>query len=629
MSLPTKVNVSRPEAWGYDALIEYGPDDADSLYLRLAVGPGRQMTFQTVEAIDRAPDLSANPEDMRSESGRTFSRSSFTGGEGLDRAHRRDGLDRDFSRFWDSRNIDVTPARGDETEEVRLLHSTGSLRSADVGNSRMPLVRLGTVLYGVISDDDRVDRTANPTAGVPTWTVEDPHVAEGVQDVLDLAGLGDELYAALGSQGIHKRDNAGTWTHWSDLTNTQRVWGTKGRIVASTGAALHEARSGAGSVLLHTLASGEVWNDITDVGGAVLAAGSDGYIYAFVEQDADLVLKGQTQIEGEQPTALGFGQGFVFIGTAEPNTAGGSIGRIWRALFVGLRLRDAQVLRQWGDGATTTDRSPQRIISTREAVWTTVIEDGSETHLWRYHITTGGLVRDLIFAASGLGQGLAVFDDRIFASVFGDALWRENTTYASTGYLIGPLADFFNAARKAWAGARLTTGTLPAATQVVLAYSTDPDALEDSAHTSWVDVITATPAAPGDSSETAIVDVEARHIIGKLTLTPDGGGTVTPNVLAFAFRGLPLPTEDDYAIPVNISDRLELPHRKPLTVNGVGDAVYEQLQTIKGQAVTVTLLRPDEVVKGQFKSVSVPINELPERGSPTVYALVTIRGQRQ
>ncbi len=102
MTLPTKVNVARPEASGYDALIEYGPTDAESLYLRLAVGPGRQMTFQTVEPESRTPNLSENPEDMRSESGQSFSRADFGGGEGLRRAHRREGTARDFTRFYDS-----------------------------------------------------------------------------------------------------------------------------------------------------------------------------------------------------------------------------------------------------------------------------------------------------------------------------------------------------------------------------------------------------------------------------------------------------------------------------------------------------------------------------------------------
>ncbi|MFQ5524593.1 MAG: hypothetical protein ACE5F5_13645, partial [Acidimicrobiia bacterium] len=544
MPLPTKANVSRPEAWGYDALIEFGPTDADSLYLRVAAGPGRQARFDTVDPQQKGPSTSATPEDMRPESGEIFSRSNFSGGEGLDRAHRRDSTERDWTRFWDSRNIDITPARAGQAEEIKLLHSTSLLRAVDVaGIQRSALVRLGGALYGVISDDTQVDRTADPTATTPTWTVEDPHAGQPVEPIRDLASLGDELYAAFDTSGIHKRDAAGTWTHWSDQ-DAHRIWGVKGRILSAKGTTLYEAGATTTSTLLHTLASGETWNDVVDAGGAILAAASDGYIYAFVETDGVLSLKGQTRTEGEVPTALGYAQGLVFIGTSEDTTAGGKIGRLWRALLIGLRLREAQVLRQWGDGTETRDRSPKRIISTREAIWTALIEDGTETHLWRYHLETGGLVRDLILGASSVAEGLAVFDDRLFVNLTSSGLYREDTTYASSGYLIGPLADFYNAAPKAWMGARLQTGSVPSGAQVVLAYSTDPAAIEDSTHSSWTNIITATNASPGDSTETPISDVQSRYLAGKLTLTPDGTNANTPSALAYAFRGLPLPTED-------------------------------------------------------------------------------------
>lgn len=625
MDLPTKANASRPLAAGYDALIEYGDTAEESLYLRLAAGPQRQITFQTVQPEERGLDVSALPEDMRSESGQTFSRSDFTGGEGLDRAHRRGGTDRDWSRFWDSRNIDVTPSRSGEPAEVKLLHSASSLRSMAAGADRGALVRVGTTLYGIIASATQVDRTANPTASSPTWTQESPG---GSGDIADLAVLGDQVYAARDS--IRVRSSGGSWSLFTDL-DADRLWGVKGRIIAAVGGQLYEARSGAGnSVLLHTLASGQSWTDVIDAGAAILAGASNGEIYAFVDEDGELTLRGQTLIEGEQITALGFGQGLVFVGTGEPTTGGGTIGRLWRFLLIGLRLREGQVLRQWGDGSETRNRAPHRIISTREAVWTGVIEDGTEAHLWRYHLETGGLVRDLVLGASARVHGLVVIDNRVFANLWVNGLWREDTTYASSGYLIGPLADFFNAARKAWVGARLQTGVLPTGTQVVLAYSTDSAAIEDPNHASWTDVITATPAAPGASAEAPLTEVEARYLAGKLTLTPNGTSTATPSAISFAFRALALPSELDVILPVNISDRYERPFRKALTIDGLGVLIYSKLQELRGKAVTATLLRrPGEVVKGQIRDVLAPIPELPDRGSATVFAQVVIRGQRQ
>lgn len=622
MRLPTKATVTRPLAHGYDALLEHGATDADSLYLRLATAPSRELRLVTVDpdSVGRAPDLASSPEDMRPETGTSYSRSDFTGGEGLDRAHDRASTERDWSRFWDSRNVDISPAKGGAASEIKLLHETASLRSADADNLRGSLVRLGSSLFGILSAQNRVDRSDNPTATTPSWTVENPG---GTGDVADIAALGNQLYAAQDT--IRQRATNGTWSSWSAL-DSDRLWSVKGRIVAAVGTALYEARASSGSLLLHTLAPGETWNDVADAGPAVLAAASDGYLYSFAEEDGELVLRRQTLIEGEQPTALGVAHGLIFVGTGQPTTAGGKIGRLIRAAFVGLQLRDAQVVRTWGDGSTSLDLSPKRIISDRESVWTAV-PDSTETHLWRYHLETAGLVRDLIVGAAGQAQGLCVIDDRMFISLKGSALYREATTYAATGYVIGPLADFFNAAPKTWVGARLTTGSVPTGTEVTLDYATIPGAIETPA-SNWTTIITATPSAPGDSVEEPITGVQSRYLAGKVTLEANTAKTSTPTVLAFAFRALPIPTEEDFSIPVNVSDRIEAPHRKPVTVKNLGKEVYEALVDLKGRNITLTLLRSGEKLVGQLRSIGTPIYGQPERGSVTVYSLVTIRGTR-
>lgn len=632
MPVPTKANVSRPAAHGYDCLVEWSDDPADSLYLRLAVGPGRTMAFQTVEPQDPGPQTAENPEDMRSESGRLFSRSDFTGGEGLDRAHRRNGTDRDWSRFWDSRNVDVTPARQGEPSAVRLLHSASSLRAVGSPHpDRLPAVLVDGTLLTVCNRSDRVDVTSDPTAASPTWTQEDPMAGLVDADIMDLTVLGGRVFAAMTSTlGVKVRPvGGGTWGPWTaDTLLYERVWGVKGRVLASTNTGLYETVEGGDSILLMSEPQGVAFIDVVDAGEAILAGATDGNIYIFSETDGELGLQGQVPFPGEEITALGFAAGQVFIGTSESTSAGGRIGRLWRGLMVGLRIRDAQVLRQWGDGTETRDRSPKRIVANRESVWTAVIEDGTETHLWRYHLSTAGLVRDLILSASGICQGIAAYDDRVFATVENDGLWREDTTYASEGYLISPLADLYTAVRKAWIGARLATGELPTDTSTALAYSTDPEAIEDAAADSWETVITATSGVPGDDTEHLIIDEESRWIAAKVTLST--ADTIeTPKMLSFTLRGLPFPTETDYQIPVNVSDRLELPHRQPKQVAGLGEQVRQSLVALIGKAATVTLLRPDEIVIGQIRGVSEPIEELPKRGSPSVYALLTVRGVRQ
>jgi hypothetical protein len=82
-------------------------------------------------------------------------------------------------------------------------------------------------------------------------------------------------------------------------------------------------------------------------------------------------------------------------------------------------------------------------------------------------------------------------------------------------------------------------------------------------------------------------------------------------------------------IPINISDRVERPNRKPLKVKGLGDTLYNELRSREGDAVTLELFDPDEVIRGVVERVSYPVNANTERGSVTQYAIITVRGTRQ
>ncbi len=638
MSLPTKVNVARPEAWGYDALIEYGPTDAESLYLRLAVGPGRTMQFQTVDPEPRTPNLSENPEDMRVESGQSFSRSDFGGGEGLRRAHRREGTPRDFTRFYDSKGVSITPsAKAGEAVSVTLLKSSTQLRSHNASSDNWITILVGGTLFTTTSHQ-RVDVSTDPTVASPTWSSENPHDAEGDEEVNGLTALNGEVYAALGSNAIHKRTTAGVWSHWSDLNpgSPVKLEAVKERILAWWSTKLYEAKAGANSVLLMDTGS---WTGVADAGSHIVAVNTNGYAYMWASEDGELVLQAQTRISSspdEELTAVTAVGGLVFFASKEDDSSNLPVGRLYRGVLIGGQIREIQLLRTWSTAQPFG--YPLVLARSRDAIWWTIQSSSTTAEVWKYSLTTGGVFRDLEITGTTPrvgGFSIVSIDDRLFVHIRAGAtaadsgIWREDTTYGDTGYLITPLVDFYSAAAKTWVGTRLHTGTLPTGTQAVLAYSTNPAAIDNPAHASWTDAITATPAAPGDSAETPITGTESRYIAAKLTLTPNGTNTSTPEVLAFALRGIHQPAEHDYALPVNISDRLELPHRKPLTVNGVGDAVYEKLQTLVGKAATVTLLRPDESVIGQLRTLSTPIQELPERGSPTTYALLTVRGARQ
>ena len=57
-------------------------------------------------------------------------------------------------------------------------------------------------------------------------------------------------------------------------------------------------------------------------------------------------------------------------------------------------LVNAQLIKQWGDGTTTIDQAPYKIISTRDSIYTGIKDSASVTNLWRYYIPTTGIATD-------------------------------------------------------------------------------------------------------------------------------------------------------------------------------------------------------------------------------------------
>lgn len=642
MPLPSKANVSRPLAEGYGALVEYGPNPADSLYLRLAVSPGRQLAFQTVPPEQRSPDVADIPEEMRAESGQTFGRNDFGGGEGLRHAHRRDGTPRDFTRYYDSKSISIIPsAQSGEAATLRLSRTSTRIRQNTAGLAGWQTILVDGSLYSTTTLN-RVDVTDDPTATTPTWTSENPHAGEGDDRVHSLTSLGLEIYAAVEANGIHKRSTGGTWSHWSDLGAggaSFNIKAAKERILAWAGGQLYEARAATGSVLLSNQASSDRWHGVADAGSHIVAVNRNGYAYMWAEEEGELVLQGQTKIAAstdEHCFSVEAVAGLVFVGTGEEQSDGTHIGRIYRGILIGGQIRELQLLRTWDTSQVLG--VPWRLARTRDFVYWSIQTAINTAEIWKYSLLTGGVFRDLTIVETTGGSttgahSILSIDDRLFVHIGSGTsagIFREDAaSYEDSGYLISPLVDFYNAGRKAWMGGRLQTGDLPTGTQIDLYYATDPAALDDPAHASWTLLATADPANPGDSAEAALTAVESRAIALKAVLTPNGANTSTPELLAFAVRGISKVTEEDYGLPVNISDRLELPGRKPLIIPNAGDAVYDKLRSLIGSAATVTLLRPDESVVGQLKDLSTPITGIPEQGSPTVYTQLIIRGARQ
>jgi len=613
--LPSPSNTSAPESQGFEA-------NLDDLFLRFAVGPGRQLNINTAPLQAQAIQTSETPEDFQQEFGQIYSRTDFAGGSGLDKAHRRNAADNDFQRFWDSKGIDVFSGKQVGQEyKVSLLHDTSELSSSTNTNLYMEEMS-GSIFF---ADSDVLKRIDTPTAASITVTSETAPSAGNA--ITGMAVLGTQLY--LVANGIiYKRTGASTYSVHNNHKTFSKIWSMKGRIVASdTGGDLYQVTSSSNPTTMKTLPTGTEWTDLTDGGAVVLAAASDGYIYSFADESSSLTLKGQTFIEGEVPNAIDAAQGFIFYGTYQ-NTASGKIGRLYRAEITNANnlyvLVNAQLIKQWGSGTNTLDQAPYKIISTRDSIYVGIVDSASKTNLWRYYLPTGGIARDLEFAESGIVEGISVFADRLFATISGGGLYRESTDYVSTGYIITALGDFFTSEKKQWVGAKLNTNVVTSGS-VKLFTSTIAADINNADAATWSEQVSIFSGTGGDEEVMTLVD--GRWITGKIEINTDDV-TQSPEMLSFAIRGFQLVNDLVIDMPINISDQIERPFRKALRINGQGDLVYQALRNKEGKNVQLEIYRPDTLLRGIIENVSSPIEEISPRGSVTSYCLVRFRGSK-
>ena len=611
--LPSPANTNAPEAQGFEA-------NLDDLFLRFAVGPGRQMNINTAPLQAQAIQTSETPEDFQQEFGQIFSRTDFAGGSGLDKAHKRNAGENDFQRYWDSKGVDVFSGKAVGQEyNISLLHDTDEVQTTTGTNLYMQELG-GEIFY---ADGAVLKKVATPLTG----SVADDGTPSAGNNITGMAVLGTKLYLVANGD-IYVRNSAGSYATYNTHKTFDKLWSMKGRLVASaTNGELHEVAATSSPPTMKALPSGSSWTDVADGGAVVLACADDGYIYSFADESSTLTLKGQTFVEGEVPNAIDAAQGLIFYGTYQ-NTASGKIGRLYRAEITNANnlyvLVNAQLIKQWGDGTTTLNQAPYRLISTRDSIFVGIIDSASKTNLWRYYLPTGGIARDLEFAESGIVEGIAVFSDRLFATVSGGGLYRESTNYVSTGYVITPLADFFTSEKKQWVGAKVNTNVVTSGS-VKLFTSTIAADINSPTAATWSEQVSIFSGTGGDEEVMTLVD--GRWITGKIEINTDDV-TQTPQMLSFAIRGFQLVNDLVVDMPINISDQIERPFRKALRVQGQGDLVYQALRNREGKNVQLEIFRPDTLLRGIIENVSSPIEEISPRGSVTMYCLVRFRGSK-
>ena len=629
-------SIKNPKRYGYDLQL-------DNIYLRTAVGPGREMVIQSSDVqAGQNVNVKQNPEDFTSNLGRIYSRNKFDAGQGLDTAHRSDGKPDDVNRFWDSKGIDVFHGDDETAYNIHLLHQTADMNVRGASTS-------------FVSDNNYLAQTTNGTiwvtdgtsvwysADAESWTEIDSTVNGATDNFTGIATFGNSLYLTTkdgtsSSQLIYY--NGSTWTELNNAQSTNGgltgIWFVKNTlwITGNDGTAeyvwdINPFDSWSASNLAVADAIIEVEpthriTDIVDAGAAVLAASTDGNIYSFKLSSGIFVNQGQSTIPFEEVHSLAASEGIIFFGTKE-NTR--NIGRLYRAELVAVDdlyvLANRQLIKEWAiDSINTT---PTSMFTSRDSVYIGVQEGTNEANLWRYYLPTGGLARDLQTTGTGQICGITQIGGMFVMVSMGSDVYKEQSTYESEGYLITSAADFFTAESKQFVGAEISTVNMPTNTEVELFYSTKFEALNNPNDSSFVSALTQI-SGTGDV-EKQIAEV-SRYIIGKVVLKSTNNVS-TPEVKSLQFRALARPELVVVQIPINISDRVERPGRKPIRVKGLGDALYRALRDKEGTSVTLEIFQPEEIIRGVVEQISYPIQSNEVVGSDTHYAIITVRGTRQ
>ena len=628
------LNIQNPKRYGYDIRI-------DDMLLRSAISPNREMIIQSSEVgANQQVNVKQNAEDFTTNLGRIYSRNNFSGGSNLDTAHRRDGNEKDVIRFWDSKGIDVFHTDNDTSYHIKLLNKMTNMPIILTGDNNYIAQTTDNTLY--VTDGTTIYKS---TDDGDTWST----VTTGLTinyNFTGVAAVGNHLYftTANGTSNSELIKYDGTADTWSELNHDQisnggltGVWFAKGQLFIS-------GDDGEVEMLWAVSPFEKTWNTqdlekadailtfedthhvsaIVDAGAVVLAASTNGDIYSLKDISGTMTLKGQTNIPFEEVHSIAASEGQVFFGTKEKST---TIGRFYRAQLVVADdlyvLAQRQLVKEWD--INQIDTTPYTMFVSRDSVYMGIQESSTESFLWRYYLPTAGIARDLNTKNGGKITGITNVDGMLTVVVNEIGLFVQTISFEDEGYLITAAADFFTAEQKQFVGAEVSTFDLPINTEVELEYSTKFEALDSPDDSSYKLALKQTIGI--GERETQLSEV-SRYIIGKLTLKSTTNNN-TPKLKSLQFRALARPELVVVQIPINLSDRVERPGRKPLLVRGLGNAIYAELKKREGSSVTLELFDPKEIVRGVVEQISYPINSNVERGSVTQYAIITVRGTRQ
>ena len=227
--------------------------------------------------------------------------------------------------------------------------------------------------------------------------------------------------------------------------------------------------------------------------------------------------------------------------------------------------------------------------------------------------------------ASGFITGITQANGKFVVVVAGADVYLESSLYESDGYVILPNVDFFTSEVKQWVGTTVEHDEITDSRRVQCFISTREKTIDNPDSSNWELTNDSTTGFGGTEFQ---INRNARYLNLKVVLSANQDFTATPTFRSVSARALPRPQLIVVDIPVNISDQVERPNRKRITVKNLGEAVYQELKQKEGDSVTLELYDPSETVRGVVESVAYPVINNANIGSVTQYCTIRVRGVR-
>ncbi len=522
-------------------------------------------------------DVGDNPDEIRPDFGNFFAQSDFSHGMGQRNFHRPG---RDPAKFWWSEGFDISePGR---LRHLRVLAQ--AFASANIG----ALAQVGGLPF--VADGTGVKRGDGSFPGV--WTAEDPHAGETATTVEDLAAEGARLFAALGANGVHVRDAAGTWAHFKpdgtnnlNITPATRVAWVKDRlmVVGGTGSrSIYEVTSSSSPTALETLPEGWRFEHVFEAGGFIhaCAVNTDAGLsrihhYGLNSAGTALEKKSSTPLPKDQLAFVGAGYlGLAFLGVGRKNSSG------FDPILYRATIREGtgeldyiEIREETGSGAN--DLGVRAIAPMGETIlagWSlgSGAFGGARDGIAVYHLARDAFAHHLKTAGGGGARrvlDIMPFGGRILVSLAGAGLYYEDlATYVSQAQLVTSLGDFNNAGPKIWDLVEVAHDALPSGTSVKVEYGT---AAQESA--TWAEVFTSADAN-SEGKNGRLSNVRAR--LFALRISSNALASAAPVVRSYAVRGNPSPLTPEFQLTRYIrllakdrkDDQAELVYQDPREV---------------------------------------------------------------